>query len=69
MQAGVDSLPLLSAENEAQLITELQTQQSLQTTQQQDFDTITKQLGWLDDVAKLKQSLAQNLTALTNATR
>lgn len=69
LQAGVDSLPLLSAENEAQLITELQTQQSLQTTQQQDFDTITKQLGWLDDVAKLKQSLAQNLTALTNATQ
>ncbi|WP_350558238.1 AAA family ATPase [Psychrobacter sp. CAL346-MNA-CIBAN-0220] len=69
LQAGVDSLPLLSAEDEAQLITGLQTQQRLQTTQRQDFDTVTKQLGWLEDVAQLKQSLAQNLTTLTSATQ
>ncbi|TXD97763.1 exonuclease SbcD [Psychrobacter frigidicola] len=69
LQAGVDSLPLLSAEDEAQLIIDLQTQQSLQKKQRQDFDTVTKQLGWLEDVAQLKQSLAQNLTTLTSATQ
>lgn len=69
LQAGVDSLPLLSPEEETQLTADLQTQQSLQKTQRQALNDVTQHLDWLEDIAQLKQHLAQNLTTVTSATQ
>ncbi|ALF58933.1 AAA family ATPase [Psychrobacter urativorans] len=69
LQAGVDSLPLLSAEEETQLTADLQAQQRLQKTQRQALNDVTQHLDWLSDIAQLKQHLAQNLTAVTSATK
>ena len=69
LQAGVDSLPLLSAEEESQLTADLQAQQRLQATQRKALNNVTQHLDWLEDIAQLKQHLAQNLTPVTSATQ
>ena len=69
LQAGVDSLPLLSADAEAALIAEAQTQHSAQTVQRQALETIIEQLGWLEEVAQLERNLTQHLAAMSLATQ
>ncbi|MGP9491906.1 AAA family ATPase [Psychrobacter sp. AOP7-B1-24] len=59
LQAGIDSLPLLSDEDEAQLRVELTTLKQEQAAQRITFKTVSDQLQWLDKVAELQQSLTQ----------
>ncbi|MEC5211115.1 exonuclease SbcC [Psychrobacter sp. PL15] len=67
LQAGVDSLPLLSSQDEAQLLVDLSAHQETQLAQRLDFKTVTEQLQWLDKVADLKRQSAHYQTTVTNA--
>ncbi|WP_201527228.1 AAA family ATPase [Psychrobacter frigidicola] len=67
LQAGIDNLPLLSVEDEAQLIAGLKAHESAQTTQRQAFKTVNEHIQWLDKVADLKQNLSHYQTVMTTA--
>ncbi|WP_201586687.1 AAA family ATPase [Psychrobacter sp. HII-4] len=58
LQAGVDSLSLLSPEDEKRLAAELETLNQQQSKQRQRFKTVSEQLQWLEQVEQLQQSLA-----------
>ncbi|WP_348548414.1 AAA family ATPase [Psychrobacter sp. KFRI-CH2-11] len=58
LQAGVDSLSLLSPEDEKRLAAELETLNQQQSKQRQRFKTLSEQLQWLEQVEQLQQSLA-----------
>ncbi len=58
LQAGVNSLSLLSIDDEKQLTAELERFNQQQSTQRQTFKTLSEQLQWLDSVEQLQQSLA-----------
>ncbi|MGM8909412.1 AAA family ATPase [Psychrobacter sp. 1U1] len=58
LQAGVDSLSLLSPEDEKRLAAELETLNEQQSKQRQTFKTLSEQLQWLDSVQQLQQSLS-----------
>ena len=57
LQAGVNSLSLLSLEDEKLLVAELQTLNQQQSKQRQTFKTLSEQLQWLDNVQQLQQSI------------
>ena len=57
LQAGVDSLSLLSLEDEKLLVAELQTLNQQQSKQRQTFKTLSEQLQWLDNVQQLQQNI------------
>ena len=65
LQAGIDSLPLLSHEEEAKLIAEIQAYEKTQTAQRDALKVVNEQLQWLDKVADLQHQLShyQNLLA------
>ncbi|WP_201618059.1 AAA family ATPase [Psychrobacter urativorans] len=67
LQAGIDNLPLLSIEDEAQLIAGLKAHESAQNTQRQAFKTVNEHIQWLDKVADLKQNLSHYQTVMTTA--
>ncbi len=58
LQAGVDSLSLLSLEDEKLLVAEFETLNQQQSTQRQTFKTLSEQLQWLDSVEQLQQNLS-----------
>ncbi|MBO1531748.1 AAA family ATPase [Psychrobacter sp. F1192] len=58
LQAGVDSLSLLSPEDEKRLAAELEALNQQQSKQRQRFKTVSEQLQWLEQVEQLQQSLA-----------
>ncbi|WP_440453363.1 AAA family ATPase [Psychrobacter sp. ASPA161_9] len=57
LQAGVNSLSLLSLEDEKLLVAELQTLNQQQSKQRQTFKTLSEQLQWLDNVQQLQQNI------------
>ncbi|MGE6245996.1 AAA family ATPase [Psychrobacter proteolyticus] len=57
LQAGIDSLPLLSADDEAKLQAQLTTYKDEQTVQRQTLKTVSDQLHWLDKVTDLQTNL------------
>jgi exonuclease SbcC len=57
LQAGVNSLSLLSFEDEKLLVAELQTLNQQQSKQRQTFKTLSEQLQWLDNVQQLQQNI------------
>ncbi|MBF2719912.1 AAA family ATPase [Psychrobacter sp. NG254] len=57
LQAGIDSLPLLSADDEAKLQAQLTTYKDEQTVQRQTLKTVSNQLQWLDKVTDLQTNL------------
>jgi exonuclease SbcC len=57
LQAGIDSLPLLSADDEAKLQAQLTTYKDEQTVQRQTLKTVSDQLQWLDKVTDLQINL------------
>lgn len=57
LQAGVNSLSLLSFEDEKLLAAELQTLNQQQSKQRKTFKTLSEQLQWLDNVQQLQQNL------------
>ena len=67
LQAGVDSLPLLSVEYEAQLTTDLQAHEHTQTIQRATFKTVNDQIQWLDNIADLQQNLDHYQGLMTDA--
>ena len=58
LQAGVDSVPLLSAEEEKQLAAELAHLNQQHHTQRQTVKTLNEQLQWLDNVQELQHNLS-----------
>ncbi|MDN3398796.1 AAA family ATPase [Psychrobacter sp. APC 3426] len=58
LQAGVDSLSLLSLEDEKLLAAEFETLNQQQSTQRQTFKTLSEQLQWLDSVEQLQRNLS-----------
>ncbi len=58
LQAGVDSLSLLSLEDEKLLVAEFETLNQQQSTQRQTFKTLSEQLQWLDNVEQLQRNLS-----------
>ena len=58
LQAGVNSLSLLSLEDEKLLAAELESLNQQQSTQRQTFKTLSEQLQWLDSVEQLQQNLS-----------
>ena len=58
LQAGVNSLSLLSIEDEQLLIAALEDLNQQQSTQRKTFKTLSEQLQWLDNVQQLQQSLS-----------
>ena len=57
LQAGVNSLSLLSFEDEKLLVAELQTLNQQQSKQRKTFKTLSEQLQWLDNVQQLQQNI------------
>ena len=57
LQAGVNSLSLLTLEDETQLSAELNTLNQQQSEQRQTFKTLSEQIQWLETVQQLQQSL------------
>ncbi|WP_296176235.1 AAA family ATPase [Psychrobacter sp. UBA2769] len=57
LQAGVNSLSLLSLEDEKLLAAELQTLNQQQSKQRKTFKTLSEQLQWLDNVQQLQQNI------------
>lgn len=57
LQAGVNSLSLLSFEDEKLLAAELQTLNQQQSKQRKTFKTLSEQLQWLDNVQQLQQNI------------
>ena len=58
LQAGVNSLSLLSIDDEKQLIAELESFNQQQSTQRQTFKILSEQLQWLDSIEQLQKNLA-----------
>ncbi|MBB3105902.1 exonuclease SbcC [Psychrobacter luti] len=58
LQAGVNSLSLLSLEDEKLLAAELESLNQQQSKQRQTFKTLSEQLQWLDSVEQLHQNLS-----------
>ncbi|MDN5560967.1 MAG: AAA family ATPase, partial [Psychrobacter sp.] len=58
LQAGVNSLSLLSNEEEKLLVADLERFNQQQSTQRQTFKTLSEQLQWLDSVQQLQQNLS-----------
>jgi len=58
LQAGVDSLSLLSLEDEKLLAADLESLNQQQSTQRQTFKTLSEQLQWLDSVEQLQRNLS-----------
>ena len=58
LQAGVNSLSLLSTEEEKLLVADLESFNQQQSTQRQTFKTLSEQLQWLDSVQQLQQNLS-----------
>ncbi|MDE4454041.1 AAA family ATPase [Psychrobacter sp. DAB_AL62B] len=58
LQAGVNSLSLLSLDEEKLLATELKALNQQQGKQRQTFKTLGEQLQWLDSVKQLQQNLS-----------
>ncbi|MGP5132799.1 AAA family ATPase [Psychrobacter cibarius] len=58
LQAGVNSLSLLSIEDEKLLVADLERFNQQQNTQRQTFKTLSEQLQWLDSVQQLQQNLS-----------
>ena len=69
LQAGIDSLPLLSDEEETQRIADLQAHEQAQTSSRLAFKTINEQLQWLDKVAELQQQLTHYQALVADAKR
>jgi len=67
LQAGIDSLPLLSDEDEAQLRVELTTLKQEQAVQREAFKEVSDQLQWLDKVTELQQSLTKHQGLMADA--
>ena len=57
LQAGVNSLSLLSTDDEQRLTTELADFSQQQDKQRQTFKTLGEQLQWLDNIQQLQQHL------------
>lgn len=57
LQAGVNSLSLLSFEDEKLLVAEFETLNQQQSKQRQTFKTLSEQLQWLDNVQQLQQNI------------
>jgi len=58
LQAGVNSLSLLSIEDEKLLVADLESLNQQQNTKRQTFKTLSEQLQWLDSVQQLQQNLS-----------
>ncbi|MDN5891317.1 MAG: AAA family ATPase [Psychrobacter sp.] len=67
LQAGVDGLSLLSAEDENLLVAELKDLNEQQDKQRQTFKTLGEQLQWLDSVQELRQNLSTYKTDFSTA--
>ncbi|WP_010198046.1 AAA family ATPase [Psychrobacter sp. PAMC 21119] len=67
LQAGVNSLSLLSIEDEQLLIAALKDLNQQQSTQRKTFKTLSEQLQWLDNVQQLQQSLSVYQTEFATA--
>lgn len=67
LQAGSDSLPLLSSEDERQLVADLKSHQHSQDTQRQVLKTVADKIQWWDKTEALKQQLAHYQMAMTDA--
>ena len=67
LQAGVNSLSLLSIEDEQLLIAALEDLNQQQSTQRKTFKTLSEQLQWLDNVQQLQQSLSVYQTEFATA--
>lgn len=67
LQAGVDGLSLLSAEDEMLLVAELKSLNEQQNTQRQTFKTLSDQLQWLDSVQELQQNVTTYKTGFAEA--
>lgn len=57
LQVGIDSLPLLSDEDEVTLQTELSTHQQEQTVHRATLKTVNEQLQWLNKITDLQRNL------------
>lgn len=58
LQAGVNSLSLLSLEDEKLLAADLESFNQQQSTRRQTFNTLSEQLQWLDSVQQLQKNLS-----------
>ncbi len=67
LQVGVNSLSLLSIEDEKLLKADLESLNQQQSTQRQTFKTLSEQLQWLDSVQQLQQNLSTYQTDFTAA--
>ena len=67
LQASIDSLPLLSAEDEAKLQTELTAYKHEQTAQRATLKTVNDQLQWLDKVTDLQHNQVHYQALMTEA--
>lgn len=67
LQAGNDSLSLLSDEDEAKIRADLERLQSTQDRQRQEMDSMSAQIQWLDKVADLRAKRTQHQTAMDKA--
>ncbi|WP_182406546.1 AAA family ATPase [Psychrobacter sp. GP33] len=67
LQAGIDSLPLLSSEEEAQLIEEMHTHEQSQACEREALKAVSEQLQWLDKVADLQHQLSHYQALLSTA--
>ena len=67
LQVGVNSLSLLSIEDEKLLKADLESFNQQQNTQRQTFKTLSEQLQWLDSVQQLQQNLSTYQTDFTAA--
>ena len=67
LQAGIDSLPLLSDEEEAQLRAALTAHEREQTIQRATLKTVNDKLQWLDKVTDLQTNLTHYQTLMADA--
>ncbi len=69
LQAGIDSLPLLSEEDEATLQADLSTHQQQQTVQRTTLKTVSEQLQWLNKITDLQGDLTHYQGLMTEAVK
>lgn len=67
LQAGVNSLFLLSLDDEELLAAELKDLNQQQSKQRQTFKTLSEQLQWLDSVQQLQQNLSAHQAEFASA--
>ncbi|WP_201597609.1 AAA family ATPase [Psychrobacter vallis] len=67
LQAGINSLSLLSTEDEKLLKVDLESFNQQQSKQRQTFNTLSAQLQWLDSVQQLQQNLLTYQTEFSAA--